>query len=116
MKIPEYFKDREICCPCCGKVPDKTAVYKLYCLRLLLDVPIIVTSGARCEKYNKKIGGSKNSYHIAGHAFDIKTKNQNADEYNIIKIAQQVGFTGIGINNNNFIHIDNRFMRAIWTY
>jgi len=50
MKIPEYFKDREICCPCCGKVPDKTAVYKLYCLRLLLDVPIIVTSGARCEK------------------------------------------------------------------
>ena len=33
--------------------------------------PIVVTSGFRCEKLNKAVGGVKNSQHVLGEAADI---------------------------------------------
>lgn len=35
--------------------------------------PLIVTSGFRCEKLNKAIGGSKTSQHCKGEAADIRS-------------------------------------------
>ena len=39
--------------------------------RTRLGVPIIVTSGYRCEKLNKAVGGVANSQHIKGQAADL---------------------------------------------
>ena len=41
-------------------------------LRDDVDSPIIITSGYRCPRLNKFIGGSKNSQHCMGQAADIK--------------------------------------------
>lgn len=35
--------------------------------------PIIITSGFRCEKLNKAVGGSKTSQHRFGQAADIRS-------------------------------------------
>lgn len=37
--------------------------------------PIIVSSGYRCERLNKVIGGAKNSAHLYGYAADLQPKN-----------------------------------------
>lgn len=39
--------------------------------RQMLGVPIIVTSGFRCEELNKLVGGSKTSQHLYGQAADL---------------------------------------------
>ena len=115
MIIPELFKDKELACKCgCGLMPDKESVYKLYAMRLIFGKPMIITSGARCLVHNKAVGGAKDSTHLTG-AFDIKVSP--FDEYRLIQIAQFVGFTGIGIKDNKFIHVDDKREGAfIWTY
>ena len=42
-------------------------------LREAWGAPIIVTSGYRCPKLNKAVGGAKTSQHVYGQAADIKT-------------------------------------------
>ena len=42
--------------------------------------PIIVTSGYRCERLNKAIGGALNSDHRFGCAADIKTVSDTRDD------------------------------------
>ena len=37
-----------------------------------LELPVRVTSGYRCEKLNKAIGGSSRSQHVKGEAADIE--------------------------------------------
>ena len=41
-------------------------------IRDSLEMPIRVTSGYRCEKLNKAIGGSSKSQHVKGQAADIE--------------------------------------------
>jgi uncharacterized protein YcbK (DUF882 family) len=116
MKIPEYFKDSELECPCgCGMLPDKRAVERLYALRLIRGKAVSITSGARCPAYNKRIGGADDSQHPKGKGFDSPVKRE--DEWEFVRIAQAVGFKGIGINNNKFIHVDDRDGKPeMWTY
>lgn len=40
-------------------------------LRRIIQKPIIITSGYRCEKLNKAVGGVSNSWHQQGNAADI---------------------------------------------
>ena len=42
-------------------------------LRRILQAPIIITSGYRCAKLNKAVGGVANSWHTKGNAADLKT-------------------------------------------
>lgn len=116
MKIPEFFKDSELCCPDgCGMLPTQGAINKLYALRLTYRKPITITSGARCPSYNKRIGGAESSQHTQGKAFDMIIPP--SDEWEVIRIAQAVGFKGIGIANNRFIHVDDRDSKPeMWTY
>jgi hypothetical protein len=71
-----------------NNTPPKEAVARLedLCfwvlqpLREMLDTPIIVSSGYRCEALNKAIGGSEASQHMNGMAADIEAvgiSNQN---------------------------------------
>lgn len=116
LKIPELFKDSELACSCgCGMLPTQDAVKKLYALRIIYNKPIAITSGARCPAYNKRIGGADSSEHATGRAFDMAIRPE--DEWEVIRIAQSVGFNGIGLNNNKFIHVDDRASAPqMWTY
>lgn len=53
--------------------------------------PIYINSGYRCEKLNKKVGGSTNSAHKKGLAVDMTTgtKEGNKELFNIIRAKFQ---------------------------
>lgn len=122
MRIYEYFTDAELTCKCgCGLMPHRKSIERLYALRILLASPLIVTSGARCTKYNDEVGGAKSSAHLSGTAFDLCCTNKSIHllmEYDLIRLSIMVGFTGIGIANNRFLHVDDlpRLSSAIWHY
>lgn len=56
-------------------------------LREKWGAPIIVTSGFRCEKLNKAVGGSATSQHRLGQAVDIRTvSDKPADNYKLLHL------------------------------
>lgn len=61
-------------------------------LRRIHLKPIIITSGFRCEKLNKAVGGVANSWHTKGNAADIHIKDENEarEIFNILKTLPSV--------------------------
>lgn len=61
-------------------------------LRRIIQKPIIITSGYRCEKLNKAVGGVANSWHQQGNAADIHIADEeNAREiFEILKTLPSV--------------------------
>ena len=49
-------------------------------LRIHYGRPIIVTSGFRCAKLNKAVGGSATSQHVKGEAVDIRSVSDRRDD------------------------------------
>jgi len=76
--------------------------------------PITVTSGYRCSKLNKAVGGEKTSAHMMANAADI-TCDDNKKLYNTIILLRKIGKIKYdqNINEKNYawIHIstDGRF-------
>ena len=54
--------------------------YILEPLRVHYGRPIIVTSGFRCQKLNKAVGGSSTSQHVKGEAVDIRSVSDRRDD------------------------------------
>ena len=115
MLVPEYFPDNELACPCgCGTMPDERSVGMIYSFRIIVNEPVILNSAGRCKAYNARRGWAEESAHLIG-AFDVKTTREK--EFKYIKVAQAVGFTALGINNNTFMHMDRHHVNPdIWTY
>jgi zinc D-Ala-D-Ala carboxypeptidase len=61
------------------------AVSVLQPARDYLKKPITVSSGFRCEKLNKLLGGAKHSQHKNGEAADLVCKNNSALFHYILK-------------------------------
>lgn len=61
-------------------------------LRRIHQKPIIITSGYRCEKLNKAVGGVANSWHTKGNAADIRIKDENEarEIFDILKTLPSV--------------------------
>lgn len=129
MKIPEYFTDKEFSCHCgCGLTSPFDVVKLIYAVRLIMGIPIIIKSPIRCKKHNEKEGGSDNSFHLPWYeshraqdvgALDIIAVSPSLHikhEYELIRVCQFVGFNGIGIKDNTFLHVDNRITKSIWGY
>lgn len=76
--------------------------------------PIIITSGYRCEKLNKLVGGAANSAHKYGAAVDFHSLSDSREDnkrlYNLIKDMINGGEIEVRsmINEYNYdwIHID----------
>ena len=66
---------------------------------------IHINSAYRTPTYNKKVGGSSNSYHVKGRAFDIVVKGYRPSE--VANYARSIGVKGV-IEYNSFVHIDSR--------
>lgn len=78
---------------------------KLQAIREHFQAPVTINSAYRNAIYNKKVGGTSNSYHIKGQAFDIVVKGYTTNE--VAKYAQTIGINGI-IQYNRFVHVDSR--------
>ncbi len=117
MKL-KHFTLKEFRCPCCHKVNmNEEFLKKLDKARDLAGVLFIITSGYRCPKHNKEVGGKPDSAHIKGLAADIECF-RSRNRFKIIESLLRVGFTRIGVGKN-FIHVDmdsSKPQRVIWTY
>ena len=115
----KYFKPEEIACKgkiCrCGRelwdkaeygenMPNylKGALDTLDMLRGKWGKPIVLNSAHRCAKHNASVGGAKNSRHLK-IAFDRRVPKQEQEAF--IALAEECGFTGIGVYEN-FVHLD----------
>lgn len=78
---------------------------KLQKIRTHFGVPVTINSAYRNASYNKKVGGSSNSYHVKGRAFDIVVKGKTPAE--VARYAKSIGIKGV-IQYNTFVHIDSR--------
>lgn len=70
--LSENFSRREFACKCgCGfNRVEPELVEQIQRFRDMLwissgvEIPITVTSGCRCPKYNAEVGGAKTSFHL----------------------------------------------------
>lgn len=61
-------------------------------LREAWGAPIIVTSGYRCPRLNKAVGGAANSQHTKGEAADIRSlSDSRADNMRLLKLLLCMG-------------------------
>lgn len=120
--LTENFSEYEFECPCCGLFNvSHLLVAILQNIRDELGVRLDVSSGCRCEKHNKLIGGSKNSSHLCSES----KKGLAAD----ISVPTDIGFYGLiraGVNRfdrigvypgKNFVHFDvddSKDRNVIW--
>ena len=114
--IGRYFSHDELKCRCCDvNQMDQVFVDTLDQIRENYGKPMMVTSGFRCTKHNKKVGGSDFSAHLEGLAVDIaitdsKLRHQLIKAIMSIETASYSDTISFGIHEN-FIHID-QFYRA----
>ena len=93
---------------------------KLQALRYALDEAMIVTSGFRAKEHSIEARKQTPGFHAEGIAVDIGCHSDRA--WDIVKIAMQLNFYGIGISQKNgrprFIHLDNRPKKekALYSY
>jgi uncharacterized protein YcbK (DUF882 family) len=119
MEATPHFQWSELTCKCgCGtSYVSVSALDKLEAMRNILGKPMYLNSVCRCPIHNAKVGGAPLSQHRStkerpATAFDISLQGQDKDE--IIRLAERVGFKGIGINYKTFVHVDDRSKRARW--
>jgi uncharacterized protein YcbK (DUF882 family) len=113
-----FFSKHELECRCGYHTGDDSCkidfdfLKKLLQLRVLVDRPILINSGYRCEKHLLK---SEN--HASGKAVDIRCLN-SSERYEIIKNALKIGVNRIGVHKD-FVHIDcnpNNKLEVFWLY
>jgi zinc D-Ala-D-Ala carboxypeptidase len=99
------FTPKEIACKGTGLIViDEHSLDCLQRCRDILGVPFTPNSAYRSEKYNKAVGGAKDSQHRYGRAYDIPIK-KGMERDKIHKAAKKAGFTGFG-DYNTFVHVD----------
>lgn len=68
----KYFKESDFACKCgCGGLPEEDLMRLVDRIREEFGHPVRVSSGYRCPKRNKAIGGAPASKHISGKAADL---------------------------------------------
>lgn len=106
MWLADKFEEWEFRCRHCGQVlVNPKLVTLLQALRDRVGRAVIVNSGYRCPEHNAEVGGAAQSQHLLGTAADITVSGYSVDA--LAKVAEQVGFTGIGrYYTQGFTHVD----------
>tara|TARA_R110000822_G_scaffold83575_1_gene196756 strand:- start:286 stop:663 length:378 start_codon:yes stop_codon:yes gene_type:complete len=117
------FSEEEFACSETGECKMSAAfMKKMQELRDVYGNPMTITSGYRSPKHSIEASKptGKLSTHARGCAADIACNGQQA--YEIMKLAFQLGFTGIGVSQKGsarFVHLDT-FIGSprpnIWSY
>ena len=120
------FSKAEFDCKHTGKNEMKHSfMAKLQALRTAYGKPMVVSSGFR--DYTHPVEETKpqrNGTHPQGQAVDIKVARKEA--YEVLKLAFELGFTGIGISQKGgggrFLHLDtiesnpSQPRPTVWSY
>ena len=109
----------------CNKI-SSVLIEKLQQVRNIIGLPIIITSGVRCEFYNASLkNSSMNSSHIPdsyglGQTVDISCTTSKY-RYELVQVAQKF-FNRIGISGGSyggFVHLDvdrAKVQEVMWLY
>jgi len=111
------FTPAEIACRCCGEVYlDPEALDALQKLRGLIGGPLRISSGHRCERRNRQVGGATHSVHRL-LAFDIELGVYARGS--VLALARDAGFRRFGLMLSA-IHVDTHPVDSahavMWTY
>jgi len=110
--------DKKFRCGCCNENQIDPRVEAMHSsIEADTGEKLIVTSGYRCAKHNKEIGGSETSSHLKGLAWDVAV-NGSRQRYHVLHSALKMGIHRIGIGKG-FIHLDidrSKDPRVIWMY
>lgn len=109
----KYFRKEEFTCKCGCKMNniDLRLIKVLDEIREHFGQACIVTSGCRCSKHNKAVGGVQGSRHVLGKAADIYIKGVSANT--LLSYTKQLVNEGTlrytytnNSNMNGVVHID----------
>lgn len=114
----KFFDEAEFNCSCCGENKmDDSFLEKLETARRIANTPFIISSGYRCEKNNRFVGGKPKSSHLKGRAADIVVRGSR-ERFQILHGLVAAGFHRIGVSKS-FIHVDDdetKDRHVLWTY
>ncbi len=114
------FKKSEFDCSCgCGyNVATDELLTKLQNARSLVGIPLVISSGCRCQKHNDKQRDSvSDSAHVKGYAADIRVEDSQT-RFKVLAALFSVGFSRVGVADS-FIHCDcdsAKPQNVLWTY
>jgi uncharacterized protein YcbK (DUF882 family) len=116
--LTRHFSRSEFACPCgCGFDDISLELVNILdWIREFSMVRMVVTSGCRCESYNKSKGFSKTSSHVKGLAADIACTNARKRGILIATSVNYIQRTGI---RKDFIHFDidkDKPCNVMWLY
>lgn len=120
------FTPEELACTCKGRLcgsnlgggnyfHDEDFLDKLQLLRAKHGGPLKITSGHRCTRRNKEVGGARASRHLTIAADISITSMTLKQRRDLLFAARVVGFTGIG-KAKTFLHVDTRPGKTEWFY
>lgn len=120
IQLSANFRSTEFDCHgvgCCNEtLVNMQLVEYLQKIRDHFGKPIIISSGYRCERHNRSVGGATASKHKAGMAADIMIAGVSPSE--VAKYAESIGVKGIGLyetaKDGYFVHIDTRVTKSFW--
>jgi uncharacterized protein YcbK (DUF882 family) len=112
----KYFKKSDFDCQQTGNNEmNDNFLLRLDELRERCGFPFIITSGYRDSTHTIEAKKKKPGTHTKGIAADIKYSG-SAQAYVLIKMAQEMGFKGVGLAKT-FIHVDDRETSPVlWLY
>lgn len=119
-KVGKYFYSNEFDCKC--KYPEcedtfisEKLIRGLDKLRIKMNLPLSVSSGYRCAKHNKDVGGKRFSKHKKGIAADILCPKGMNYRYFYRLCLSVEEFKGIGYyEDRGFVHVDVRKRIGRW--
>jgi len=118
------FRKAEFKCPCCGSYGVGIASSLVELLQKLRNKygSVIISSGYRCSKFNKKVGGATNSAHLKGQAADfyfssgiLANQSKRIAVVNEIKKMKNYHYSYCNVNGNHpnmgaAIHVDTNLV------
>ena len=110
----EEITAEDLFCQCgCEDIPLKVfgnlrATASLFS-EVFEDYVIYITSGHRCEKHNKEVGGAENSLHIEGKALDfvLAVMHEGNEVAVPVEVVQHLLEKEFGSNCNEIILYDH---------
>jgi zinc D-Ala-D-Ala carboxypeptidase len=116
------FTADEFACKCgeCGGRMEMRLDFmsSLQQIRTYLGIPMVITSGFRCELHSAEKKKAKPGSHRQGRAADIVVPSSN--RFDLVYAAMDFGMVGVGISDTGFVHLDNGHEHwprpAIWSY
>lgn len=114
VQLSPHFNSSEFDCPCTYEDCTFTLILKSHLdwlekQRDRVGKPFVITSGFRCPRHNKDVGGAVKSQHLRGTATDIQIRGLTALEASVKLDSAD----GLGVYQN-FVHVDSRGHRARW--